>query len=253
MTSPSEPSNHLTVPPQLSECCGTRDGHSTLRQRRPTRPDASVETLQIEPLRRRNDASLRAAWSHVGVEALRRARRHGGKMMRACGPPQRHACCGTATVPRRSGGDDGRDLMQVRRHCVDRAATAGNDASLRAARSNARVEALRRARRHGGKMMRACGTPQRRACRGTATGTRACGPRCVSLTEVGSVSPCLRAARGRVHRILRGAQGRDQPTHPKGTYYRRATDLHSAARDSSQNNRDDRRDSQSRDYLGQFR
>jgi hypothetical protein len=51
---------------------------------------------------------------------------------------------------------------------------------------------------------------------------------------------------GVVQRHVQERQGRAQPTHPRGTYHREAADLRSAARDSSQNGRGDRRDTQSR-------
>jgi len=62
----------------------------------------------------------------------------------------------------------------------------------------------------------------------------------------GSRLSTAEAVRGIVQRHVQERQWRDQPTHPRGTYHREATDLRSAARDSSQNDRDDRRDTLSR-------
>ena len=62
----------------------------------------------------------------------------------------------------------------------------------------------------------------------------------------GSRLSTAEAVRGIVQRHVQERHWRAQPTHPRGTYHREATDLRSAARDSSQNDRDDRRDTLSR-------
>ena len=116
------------------------------------------------------DASLWATWGDASVAALRGAHCHERQMTRACGPPQRRACCGTASFPHRCGGDGGREPAgRVKRgECCGtapieplRRETA--DARLRAApatrvfRHRERPSPLRRRRR-----TRACGPRQAR-------------------------------------------------------------------------------------------
>jgi len=145
--------------------------------------------------------------------------------------PNKAAASAGATARSRAAGDTGARL----RRCTVRTATA--------VQGGTEVPA-KQGRRFGGgdgtdARLRRCTVRTATAVLGGYRGTR----HTVAQLRLGHT----REHEGRVGcGAPRSARGRAHPTHPIGTYKRKATDLHSVARDSNRNGRDDRRDQQSR-------